>query len=116
MLPLTLSLPDFGIYFCPLAKPRRSRAPKFLFSDIAAFLFSGIAAPATNGSSGDRAARTARPAPAAGSAISFLAKRRRRDRAVELGGQWQQHPARTESRYCAGGAADSRVSLAAAWH
>jgi hypothetical protein len=42
LLPLTLSLSDFGIYFIRW----RAGAPNFLFSD---FLFSDNAAPATHG-------------------------------------------------------------------
>ena len=66
-LPLTLSLSASGNLFCPLAHPRRAPNTNFLFSDSLIFLFSDIAAPAPSWPSGDRAA--------------------------ELGGRWQYHPA-----------------------
>ena len=65
-LPRPLSLSDFGNLFCPLA--RRNTKDFFL----APFLFSEIAAPATNGRQAIAPRARGRPAPAAGRPVLFM--------------------------------------------
>jgi len=67
ILPLTLSLSDSGIHFYPLARPAPRAEYEFPFYDLLIFLFSDIAAPAPSWPSADRAG--------------------------EVGGRWQYHPA-----------------------